>query len=142
MFPQMAIEPSEIKDTLGTLLGGIAQGILSGFKLGPGALGNISTVNVVGLVAVMVAVYALRDHPVYALACIALVIIYLMYSSERGYRFARSNRVEALLGSAEVYQITRDQMGARDPSIILDASPTSASMPSAPKPKSSEAEGG
>lgn len=91
-----------------------------GIKVGPGVLGIVTPVNIVGLIAIAVFSYSLSAHPVYALCAAGLVIAYLVYANERAFRYAEKNPIPALLGGSELLQLFRDQASAKDKSIVVD----------------------
>jgi hypothetical protein len=105
----------------------VTRGALRGVRLGPGVLGSISPVNITGLVVALGLVIALRDRPELALVALILTFVCIVYVNERAYRYAQNDPVSALLGGTELLQVIREQMSAKDKSIVADAAPTIAS---------------
>lgn len=123
---------SEQGSGLGGLVEGLTKGALAGFKFGGGVLRAVVPISVVGLVALAAVIYGFRG-PWYATAAIALLIVgYMVYTSERAYHYAKADPISALLGGSQFYQALRDQMAAKNPSIMIDASPTTAAGRTAP----------
>jgi hypothetical protein len=114
-------------ENISEFISAFTRGALRGIRLGPGVLGTLSPVNIVGLLAALGLGIAFRDLPLAALLIVVLVIAYLVYSSERAYRYAEKNPLPALLGGSELLQLFRDQMSARDKSIVSDDPPVVAS---------------
>jgi hypothetical protein len=92
---------------------------VSRVKLGPGVLGTIVPIITVGLIAIAALVYALSSNPLYALIGLAIVIVFLVYATERAFRYAIKNPIPALLSGGEILQLIRDQTAARDKSIVV-----------------------
>ena len=96
---------------------------VSRVKLGPGVLGTIVPIITVGLIAIAALVFALSSNPLYALIGLAIVIAFLVYATERTFRYAEKNPIPALLSGGEILQLIRDQTAARDKSIVVEAKP-------------------
>jgi hypothetical protein len=90
-------------------------------------LGSISPVNITALIVALGLVVALRDRPELALVALILILLCVVYVNERAYRYAQNDPVSALLGGTELMQVIREQMSAKDKSIVADAPPTIAS---------------
>jgi len=103
-------------------LAAVSRGV-AGVKLGPGVLGTIVPINTVGLIAVAALVYALSSNPLYALIGSVIGFAFLIYANERAFRYAIRNPIPALLSGGEILQLIRDQTGARDKSIVVEAKP-------------------
>jgi len=86
-------------------------------------LGTIVPINTVGLIAVAALVYALSSNPLYALIGSVIGFAFLIYANERAFRYAIRNPIPALLSGGEILQLIRDQTGARDKSIVVEAKP-------------------
>jgi hypothetical protein len=97
---------------------------MSGVKLGPGVLGTIIPINTVGLVVLAAFVWALSSTPLYALIALVLGLAFLVYANERAFRYAIKNPIPALLSGGEILQLYRDQVAARDSSLVVKSDPT------------------
>jgi hypothetical protein len=101
----------------------ITRSVLRGARLGPGVLGNTATVNIIGLLVLLGLIVALREQVIAAALAGVVVVGYLIYSSERAYRYAQRDPISALLGGTELYQLVRDQMSAKNKDIVSDETP-------------------
>lgn len=101
----------------------LTRGML-GVKLGPGVLGTIVPINIVGLIAIAVLGYSLSGNPQIAIAALAIGVGFLIYANERAFRYAEKNPIPALLGGGELLQLFRDQMSAKDKTIITESLPS------------------
>jgi hypothetical protein len=101
----------------------LPKGGLGGFKLGPGTLGNLAMVAVSVFLCAAVALWALGNNPVLAIAALVFIFAFAYWFLERSYKFAEKHPAAALMGGAEYFHYLRDQSSAKDRSIVLDASP-------------------
>jgi len=97
----------------------VTRGAMRGVRLGPGVLGTVTPLNMVGLIVLLGVVYLLSGQPLLAVGLVVLIVAYLIYSSERAYRYAEKNPLPALLGGTELVQLYRDQMAAKNKSIVI-----------------------
>lgn len=95
--------------------------LFGGFRLGPGIVGNMSTVLVAAFLAAAFVVWALSSSPIVALGALVFLSLLIIYIVERCMRFAEKYPAAALLGGTEFYNHLRDQ-SARDPSIVTSGS--------------------
>jgi hypothetical protein len=123
----MASQSQSWSDKAAEFVATVTRGALRGVRLGPGVLGSISPVNIAGLIVALGLVVALRDRPEFALGALVLALACIVYVNERAYRYAQNDPVSALLGGTELLQVIREQMSAKDKSIVADATPTIAS---------------
>ena len=96
------------------------RGAFPSIRMGPGVLRTITPLNLVGLAVILGVVFLLRSEPILAVGVVVLVILYLIYSNERAYRYAEKNPLPAVLGGTEWFQLFRDQMSAKDKTIIIN----------------------
>ena len=96
---------------------------ISGVKLGPGVLRTIVPIISVGLIALAGVVYALASNVWAALFSFIVGIGFLAYAVERAFRYAENNPIPALFGGAELLQLFRDQMAAKDKTIMVESDP-------------------
>lgn len=104
------------------LIAALTRGVL-GVKLGPGVLGIIVPINIVGLISLAILVFSLSAHPVEAIIGLVFGICFLIYANERAFRYAEKNPIPALLSGTEFSQLIRDQMSAKDKSIVVSDTP-------------------
>lgn len=119
----MATDQSRIE----AIAHGILRGAIRGIRLGPGVLGTVAPVGIAGFIAIAAMVWALRENVSIAVGSAFLGFIFLGYFVERAFRYAEKNPIPALLGGSDLSQLIRDQMGAKDKSIITDAAPIAGS---------------
>lgn len=100
----------------------VARG-MSSVRLGPGVLGTIIPINVVGLISIAALVWALSSNGLYALVALGLGLAFLVYANERAFRYAIKNPIPALLSGGEILQLFCDQ-SARDSSLVVKSEPT------------------
>ena len=110
--------PEEPTTGLPSALRGVVSSVVGAIKLGLGVLAHITMVRIAGLAAIAVVGYALAGTPWFALVAVGLILGYLVYSSERDYRFAQKNPIAALLSGAHLFDLLKAQMGAKDESIM------------------------
>jgi hypothetical protein len=116
-----SIAPMAEDNRLAEVIAGLTQGALGGFKINGGVLRAVVPISIVGLAAIAATMYAFHG-PWYAVVGLAVLIIgYMLYASERAYRYAKADPISALLGGSEFYTALRDQMAARNPEIMLNA---------------------
>jgi hypothetical protein len=95
----------------------------SGIKLGPGVLGTIHPVNIVGFLAIAVLGWALSGIPLLAGGVVLVGFVFMLYLNERSFRYAEDHPIPAIMSGTEVYNLIRDQISAKDKSIIVDTPP-------------------
>lgn len=122
----MAWWDDKLQDAVAAVTRGVAFA-----KLGPGVLGTIVPINTVGLVALAILGYALSGHPLYALIGVALGLAFLVYANERAFRYAKEFPIPSLLSGSEIFQLLKDQRGASDHSIVVEADPVMGASASA-----------
>lgn len=110
-----------LDDRLQGAIAAITRG-MAGVKLGPGVLGTIVPIITIGLVALAALVYALSSNPLYALIGFGLGLAFLVYATERAFRYAINHPIPALLSGGEILQLFRDQ-AARDKSLVIESDP-------------------
>ncbi|HEY2034682.1 MAG TPA: hypothetical protein VGH02_13440 [Rhizomicrobium sp.] len=122
------MEPDGIPN-FNRLLTGIGGGAIRAIKLGLGVLATTAIQNIAGLVVIGLIAIFLRGMPLYALIGIAIVLCYMIYSSERSYRYAEKNPIPALLGGGALLQYLQSQAGAKDPKTIRgDSTPVAGTI--------------
>lgn len=92
----------------------------SGVKLGPGVLGTVVPIITIGIVALAAVVFSLSSNPLVALLALVIGLLFLAYAVERAFRYAEKNPIPALAAGTELVQLVRDQMGAKDKTIISE----------------------
>lgn len=110
-------------DRITQFFAAVTHGAFRGMRVGPGVLRTITPQNMVGLVVILGIVFLLRSNDLLAGGIAVLVLGYMVYSSERAFRYAEKHPLPALLGGTELFQLVRDQLGAKDKSIISETDP-------------------
>jgi hypothetical protein len=94
-------------------------------KLGPGVLGTIVPINLVGLLVTLGigGAFLYWGQPLFAFIGAGCILAFLIYVNERAFRYAERNPVAALMSGAQMGRLLRDQMSAKDRSLIIDEKP-------------------
>ena len=108
----------KVQDTIAAVTRGVAVA-----KLGPGVLGTIVPIVMVGFAAIAILGYALSAHPIAAVIVVVFGLAFLVYALERAFRYAEKNPLSALLSGTEIFHLIKHQTAARDEAIVIDAPP-------------------
>jgi hypothetical protein len=111
-----------IPDFITRQLGANPEGIAR-FRLGRGVLGNTTYAFWAAIAGAVAMTVALRNEPSMALIAdggIAVVFLIYLFGT---YAFAHTHPDMAMLGDMEWLQWYKDQMGAKDRSIVIDQRP-------------------
>jgi hypothetical protein len=109
-------------DRLQEFFAAIMRG-MAGLKLGPGVLRTIIPIVSFGFIALAAIAWALASNPLMALVAVALGLGVIVYVVERSFRYAETNPLPALLGGSELLQLFRDQIAARDRTLVVNDPP-------------------
>lgn len=103
---------------------GFSPSDLSRVQLGPGVVANTTTALVASVIATAAEAYFLREQPAVMFGAMAMTLILTLVYLVGTWRFAERQPDLALMGGAELLQLRRMQMGAKDPQIIdVNATP-------------------
>ncbi len=108
---------------------GLKQENFKHIRLGPGVVGNTSSVAIAAMAAIAFCSFALKTDPHTLLLVIGLVILAFVIYVLGTWIYAHLHPDHALMASADLLDLHKMEMAAQHPEIMLNTTLSSASSP-------------
>jgi hypothetical protein len=115
--------PSDNGFPFSRLLSGVGENAVRAVRLGLGVLATTAAQNITGLVAMAAVAIFMRSTPYFALGGEVILLLFLIYSNERSFRFAEKHPIPALMGGGALLEYLRDQSSKNKDIVVTDAPP-------------------
>ena len=82
-------------------------------RLGPGLVGNVSTVMIFAVLCFVGTAWVLKDNPVFALAAVCVEVGLVLFSQVASFVYARRHPDHALIGGSDLLKALEMQRAAK-----------------------------